>query len=89
MATIEELNFKLIVDDAEFNAKVKDVLKTAQDLNANLSQILDIKQKISSVSSADVANQRNANKILADNAKTQEKIATDAERAAQIGRAHV
>lgn len=86
MATIEELDFKLIIDDADFNAKVSDVLKTAQDLNANLSQILDIKQKISSVSSADVANQKNANKILADNAKTQEKIATDAERAAQARR---
>ena len=85
-ATLEELNFKLIIDDADFNAKVNDVLKTAQDLNANLSQILDIKQKISSVSSADVANQKNANKILADNAKTQEKIATDAERAAQARR---
>ena len=84
--TVEQLNFKLIVDDAEFNAKVKDTQKAAEELNANLSQILDIKNKISSVSSADVANQRNANKILADNAKTQEKIATDAERAAQARR---
>lgn len=86
MATIEELNFKLILDDAAFNAEVGKALANAKELNTNLSQILEIKQQISKISSADVANQRNANKILVDNAKTQAKIATDAERAAQARR---
>ena len=84
--TVEQLNFELILDDAKFNDEVKKVLADARELNANLTQILEIKQRISKVSADDVANQRNANKVLLDNAKTQEKIARDAAKTAQYNK---
>lgn len=74
MATIDELDFKLILDDQEFNAKVKNDIKLAEELNTSLSSLLDIKKKVGKFTQDDVINNKKANKILEDNAKTQEKI---------------
>lgn len=46
MNTIDNLNFKLILDDKEFNAKVKAAEETAQKLNVSLSQLLSIQSSI-------------------------------------------
>ena len=46
MSTIDNLNFKLILDDKEFNAKVKAAEETAQKLNVSLSQLLSIQSSI-------------------------------------------
>lgn len=40
MADIKNLNFKLLVDDNEFNKQIKVAMQTAKDLNAELSQLL-------------------------------------------------
>jgi uncharacterized protein YcfJ len=45
--TISELNFKLILDDKDFNKSVDDAKKTANDLNTTLSGMLDLTGKIS------------------------------------------
>ena len=74
MATIDELDFKLILDDQDFNTKVKNDIKLANELNTSLSKLLDIKKQIGKFSQDDVNNNRNANKILVDNARAQEKI---------------
>lgn len=46
MSTIDNLNFKLILDDKEFNAKVKAAEEAAQKLNVSLSQLLSIQSSI-------------------------------------------
>lgn len=74
MATIDELDFKLILDDQDFNTQVKNDIKLANELNTSLSKLLDIKKQIGKFSQDDVNNNRNANKILVDNARAQEKI---------------
>lgn len=51
MANIDNLNFKVILDDSDFNKKVEKDIKAAQNLNAQLSQYLDVKKKLSSKSS--------------------------------------
>lgn len=76
--TLDELDFKLIIDDSEFNKQVADILKAAQDLNVTLTDILNIKKGISVVSKTDVENAKNANKILKDTAKTEEEIRKNA-----------
>lgn len=85
MATIDQLNFEVILDDKEFNAKVKEDIRLANELNISLSQLLTIKNKVGKFNQEDVNNNRKANKILEDNAKTQEKITRekDKTRAAQ------
>jgi len=40
--TVEELDFKVIIDDKEFNAKIEEVKKQAKELNTSLSGCLDL-----------------------------------------------
>ena len=47
MATIDELNFKLILDDKDFNETVRRAEETAKNLNTNLSGMLNISAEIS------------------------------------------
>ena len=84
--TIEQLNFELLINDEKFNAKIQEDVDAANKLNATLSQILEIKSKVTSVSSSDVANQKKLNQILADNVKTREKEAREVEKTAHASR---
>lgn len=80
MATIDQLNFEVILNDQEFNAKVNEDIRLAKELNTSLSQLLTIKNKVGKFTQDDVNNNRKANKILEDNAKTQEKITREKEK---------
>lgn len=71
MANLEQLNFNVILHDDEFNAKIGEMLKKAEDLNTTLSNLLSIKGSISPVTAADVESARNLNRILKDNLKTE------------------
>jgi hypothetical protein len=72
--TVDKLNFQVILDDQEFDAKVKQDIKLAQELNTSLSRLLDIKRQVGKFSQDDVVNNRKAQQILVDNARAQEKI---------------
>lgn len=74
MATLEQLNFQLILDDDAFNKKVAQIQKVAGDLNESLSSILNVKGSIVPISSADVESAKNLNKILKDNLRTQKEL---------------
>lgn len=43
---IDNINFKVILDDTDFNDKIKADIKVAKDLNISVSQLLDLKRKI-------------------------------------------
>ena len=45
MATIDELNFKLVVDDKDFDTRIKEDLQTAKEFNAQVSKLLSVYQK--------------------------------------------
>ena len=49
--TIDNLNFEIILDDSEFDTKVKKDIESAKKLNTQLSNYLDVKAKIKSKSS--------------------------------------
>lgn len=49
MGNIDNLNFKIILDDAEFNAKVKSDLDLAKAFNVEVSKLLDIRAEAASV----------------------------------------
>lgn len=72
--TIDELNFKVILDDAEFDAKVKNDIKLAKELNIALSSLVDLKKQVGRFTQDDVNNNRKAQQILKDNARAQEAI---------------
>lgn len=49
MGNIDNLNFKIILDDAEFNAKVKSDLNLAKAFNVEVSKLLDIRAEAAAV----------------------------------------
>jgi len=79
MPTIDELNFKVILDDAEFNATIRKDIKAAKEYNMKLSDLLDIKK---SISQTDVSNARISSRILVDQTKAQEKITRETQKTA-------
>ena len=46
MAEIDNLNFKVILDDKDFNEKVQKDISAAKELNTSLTQLLDVKTKL-------------------------------------------
>ena len=63
MAKIDELNFQLILDDKKFNKQVKSDLKAAQDLNAQLSTLLNVKSRITGLTKSEYDSLSRAEKL--------------------------
>lgn len=66
MANIDNLNFKIILDDKDFDSRVKADIELAKRLNVEVSRLLDIKKQAAEATKA-VAE---ASKAMADAAKT-------------------
>lgn len=77
---IDQLNYKVILDDAEFNQKIAADLKTAETFNTQMSRVLDIKKQIANV---DVKSAKNAEKIAREQAKTAAEVAKQQEKIRQ------
>ena len=58
MAELTNLNFKVILDDADFNRRVTEDIKAAKELNAQLSALLEAKKKLNNTTSNQQAEQR-------------------------------
>ncbi len=69
--TIDQLNYKVILEDKDFDARIKADLKLAKDFNVQMSQLLEIKSKASAM---DVKAVRNAEQIARAQQKTQEML---------------
>lgn len=76
---IDQLNYKVILDDKEFDARIKADLQLAKDFNIQMSQLLDIKNK---ASSADVKAATNAERIAREQLKTQQMLAREQSKTA-------
>lgn len=73
MANLDNLNFNVIINDTDFNAKCDAMLKKAQALNVQLSKLLNFSKKQSRATREEEAALRRANRIHLDNVKTREK----------------
>ena len=71
-ADLGSLDFKLILDDKEFNKSVNDALQRAKDLNVSISALLDLRRQYNRITKDDVTNARNTNRILREENKTRE-----------------
>ena len=74
MANIDNLNFKVILDDKDFNTQLERLKKDAKEFNTSMSNLLDVKRASQSISSEEVKNYRRALQMKSDEVKTQEKI---------------
>ena len=77
---IDQLNYKVILDDEAFNSKIVTDLETARTFNRTMSEVLEIKKRISS---QDVTNAKNAERI---NREQQKTAAADAKQQEQVRR---
>lgn len=74
MANIDNLNFKVILDDKDFNQKLRDLEKDAQKFNTSMSQLLHVKKAGVQMSKEELENNRRVLKAKVDEVKAQEKI---------------
>ncbi|MEZ3418343.1 MAG: hypothetical protein K1V99_03100 [Bacteroidales bacterium] len=82
MANIEELDFTVILDDQDFNAKVQKDIKLAKDLNVSLSTLLESKRKVNSIDKETVVNNRRVlqmetDLVRATELRNREKVRTE------------
>lgn len=90
MATIDNLNFKVILDDAEFSSRVKRDIEEAKRLNVQLSSLLSVRQRLNAVGASAAADARRAIDLEARRAQAaartaaaEERVRTAAERTAR------
>jgi hypothetical protein len=69
MPNIDNLNFKVIIDDAQFNKKIEAMKATAKQFNTSLSALLNVK----SVSQELVVSNRQRNQMETDNVRALER----------------
>lgn len=80
MATIDNLNFKVILDDADFSARVKRDVEEAKRLNVQLSDLLSARQRLSGLSASAAAEARRALDLESRRAQAAAKTAEAEER---------
>ena len=74
MANVDNLNFKVIIDDAQFNQKIKDMENAARRFNTSISNLLNIQRVSQQWSQQNVENNRRALQSKVDEARAQKKI---------------
>lgn len=74
MANIDNLNFKVIIDDSDFNRQIKQLEKEARRFNASMSSLLNIKKASAQIAQKEVEDNRRALQAAVDKVKAQEKI---------------
>ena len=74
MATLDQLNFEVIISDKKFDAQIKDIENKARQFNTSLSNILNIRRVSTQMSQQDVENARRVGQAKVDEARAQEKI---------------
>lgn len=74
MANIDNLNFKVILDDGEFNEKLKKLERDAQKFNTSMSNLLNVKKAGMKISQEELRNNRRVLQAKVDEVKAQEKI---------------
>lgn len=83
MANIDNLNFKVILDDVDFNTKIKKDIEAAKAANVQLSALLTVKQRLNSISASDAASAKRALDIEAKRAQTAAVAAAAQEKVKQ------
>ena len=82
-STIDQLNFKVILDDKSFDAKVRKDIELAKKLNVQLTQLLAVKAKVAGMSAADATSAKRASDVAAKEAINKAKVAAATANAAK------
>ena len=77
MGNIDNLNFKVILDDADFNKRVDEDIKAAKKLNVQLSNYLAVKNKLQNSSSTKLSAQEAASRKRQIDLNTKEAVSQE------------
>lgn len=71
---VDNLNFKVILNDDQFNQKIKELESAAKKFNTSMSSLLNLEKASQQWSQKDVENNRKALQAKVDEGRAQEKI---------------
>ena len=80
--TIDQLNFKVVLNDKEFTAKIDKDIAKAKELNAQITKLLSAQGKLNADTTKQMVNQEKVAKAAAQTAAAQERVRTQAEKTA-------
>ena len=80
---IDNINFKVILDDIEFDERIKRDLATAKAFNTTVSQLLNVKKQAAAADSRAAINAEKLAKAVAQREEAEKKAAGTAQREAQ------
>ena len=83
MSNVDNLNFKVILDDKDFNTRIKEDLDLAEKLNTQLSTLLQAKVNVAKITAEEAASAKRHDAILASRAINQERIRKEAAKTAE------
>ena len=72
--TLDELNFKLLIDDSQFDAQANAIITKAQKLNTTLSKMLTIMTLNRVITPEDLANVQKLNDLMAQTLSVEKKM---------------
>ena len=72
--TLDELNFKLLIDDSQFDAQANAIIAKAQKLNTTLSKMLTIMTLNRVITPEDLANVQKLNDLMAQTLSVEKKM---------------
>ena len=82
-SNIDNLNFKVILDDKDFNTQIQRDIELARKLNTRLSTLLQAKVNLNKISAQEAASAKRVSDILTKAATNQEKVSQAKARTAE------
>ena len=84
--TIDQLNFKVVLNDKEFTAKIDKDIAKAKQLNDQITKLLSSQKKLDADTTKQLVNQQKVEKAAAKTALEQEKVRTQMEKTAEAAK---
>lgn len=82
MASVDQLDFEVILSDTNFNKQIKEDLEMAQKFNIQVSEYLDLRKKYEGISAAQARAVKTAAQVAGQEAVFEQRVATERERTA-------
>ena len=84
MATIEELNFKLVIDDKSFDKRIDAITKKAKEMNKTVTELMNISARNSNLTAQETQQIERAERVTRAQVRTRELETREVARTAAL-----
>lgn len=84
MATIEELNFKLVIDDKSFDKRIEAITKKAKEMNKTVTELMNISARNSNLTAQETQQIERAERVTRAQVRTRELESREVARTAAL-----